>query len=667
MLNNTYKSTGLLFVLAAIFAWVFLLALAPASAQTRVYSIDNLRAEVEINQDSSVTISEKLSYTFDGAFNGMFREITLRDRGNEQICENSLTAQCAGFEYINIDKVLVNGEEVDEGRYEISEVSDGINDRLRVQYEFDGAPVDLDNEQYTFEVQYTLLGAIGFTDEYALFYWNAIFEDRDVDIRSTDIVISYPGPVSLEEDQSRVEPLFSVDYNVERESASQINYSVGNIEPFNTFTLLQKINLDDISEPASLNIMPSPEEQTLTYEQFTIEIEGTQLVEGIPAGDAELEFSSLNFYSQSYDLDLESGEVRDLEVNLERTPLGTVVLFTIIFFNLLCCCLALLSPLFALFIWYARGRDAKNDKAIVPQFAPPEDMKTYMLGSIKDEKVDNKDITATIIDLAYRGHILIIEEEKKFLQSQDFTLKKLDTPDQLDEVEKDVMDMIFGKETEVKLSSLKEKAYLDLKDIRNDIYKQMVDVGYFENQPQNVRNAWLGVGMAVFFIGIGAGVGLTFLGIFTAVVSAALLGISIMIVSRFMPAKTELGAETLRNVRGFKMYLETAEKYTLQNLTPETFEKYLSYAIVFGVEEEWAKKFEDLYEGSPDWYQGQMDTFNTLLFVNALNSFSSSAATTVSSTPSSSSSSSGSGWSGGGGFSGGFSGGGFGGGGGGAW
>jgi uncharacterized membrane protein len=35
---------------------------------------------------------------------------------------------------------------------------------------------------------------------------------------------------------------------------------------------------------------------------------------------------------------------------------------------------------------------------------------------------------------------------------------------------------------------------------------------------------------------------------------------------------------------GFKLYLETAERYRMQNLTPETFEKYLPYAIIFGVE-----------------------------------------------------------------------------------
>lgn len=53
---------------------------------------------------------------------------------------------------------------------------------------------------------------------------------------------------------------------------------------------------------------------------------------------------------------------------------------------------------------------------------------------------------------------------------------------------------------------------------------------------------------------------------------------------------------------GFKMFLETAERYRLQDLTPDTFEKYLPYAMIFGVEKKWAKAFESLNIQQPSWY-----------------------------------------------------------------
>ena len=56
---------------------------------------------------------------------------------------------------------------------------------------------------------------------------------------------------------------------------------------------------------------------------------------------------------------------------------------------------------------------------------------------------------------------------------------------------------------------------------------------------------------------------------------------------------------------GFKMYLETAEKYRLERqLSPALFEKYLPYAMVFGVEKKWAKTFENMALPPPTWYGG---------------------------------------------------------------
>ncbi len=53
---------------------------------------------------------------------------------------------------------------------------------------------------------------------------------------------------------------------------------------------------------------------------------------------------------------------------------------------------------------------------------------------------------------------------------------------------------------------------------------------------------------------------------------------------------------------GFKLYLETAERYRMQNLTPDIFEKYLPYAMIFSIEKQWAKSFESINMRNPEWY-----------------------------------------------------------------
>jgi len=104
----------------------------------------------------------------------------------------------------------------------------------------------------------------------------------------------------------------------------------------------------------------------------------------------------------------------------------------------------------------------------------------------------------------------------------------------------------------------------------------------------------------------------------------------------------------------------------LKTLPPDTFEKFLPYAMALGVEHRWAQAFAGIIKDPPRWYVGTDGyLFNPILFTNNMSYMSTQAESVFVSAPRSSST--GSGWSGGGfGGGGGFSGGGFGGGGGGA-
>lgn len=180
-----------------------------------------------------------------------------------------------------------------------------------------------------------------------------------------------------------------------------------------------------------------------------------------------------------------------------------------------------------------------------------------------------------------------------------------------------------------------------------------------------------------------------FLGIFTLssspffIMSASfgwLFGILISLLLLFIFAmkldiRTEVGNEMYTFLLGLKMYINTAEKERIKfhndpKKYTEVFETLLPYAMIFGLEKKWAEQFEDIYTTPPEWYQGDFSTFNSIYFLNSLNSFN-KGVVTKSSPPSSYGSSGGyrsGGWSSGGsGFGGGSSGGGGGGSGGGGW
>ena len=129
-----------------------------------------------------------------------------------------------------------------------------------------------------------------------------------------------------------------------------------------------------------------------------------------------------------------------------------------------------------------------------------------------------------------------------------------------------------------------------------------------------------------------------------------------------LTAKSLSGARTRVQILGFQEFMNRVDADRLKRMPPDTFEKYLPYAMALGVEHHWAKAFEGIVQNPPSWYQSSAGyMFSPYSFVSNVSYMSQQAHSAFVAAPRSSSSSSG--WGGGGG---GFSGGGFGGGGGGA-
>jgi uncharacterized membrane protein len=185
--------------------------------------------------------------------------------------------------------------------------------------------------------------------------------------------------------------------------------------------------------------------------------------------------------------------------------------------------------------------------------------------------------------------------------------------------------------------------------------------------PAHVVVAWvIGGIVAGFLVAIG---GAAFIaGVLGQQPLAAMLAgvLTAIVIAGFgvvMPARTARGARVLEEIKGFEEFLRRVEKDRFERVirTPEMFEKYLPYAMAFGVEGNWARAFDDIYREPPDWYRGStIHGFRSPLFVSNMTRMATLTGGAMTSAPRSSSSSSG---FGGGSFGGGgFSGGGFGGG-----
>lgn len=334
-----------------------------------------------------------------------------------------------------------------------------------------------------------------------------------------------------------------------------------------------------------------------------------------------------------------------------------------------------LFPFFSLIYmfnaWSKKGRDPKVREAVTVAYGPPKYMDKALspaeVGTLVDEKLDSRDISAAIVGLAAQGYLTVEEKvhDGWIFDSTDYTLKKLKEPDEnLSQFETTLMEKVFsGHSNDVQVSDLKNKFYKNLSLLKDDLYQDLVSKGYFANSPEKVRKFYFSAGV-VTIIALTLGFALLSPDSARGIIAGIATGLPILALARFMPAKTAAGAFAHNQVLGFEEFLTRAEKDRLERIGDKhLFSKFLPYAIALDVTDSWAKAFEGIYQEPPQWYissrPGRFAAFSPRSFSGSLTTMTSSLGSAMFSAPR------GSGGSGGGG--GGSSGGGFGGGGGGSW
>lgn len=332
-----------------------------------------------------------------------------------------------------------------------------------------------------------------------------------------------------------------------------------------------------------------------------------------------------------------------------------IILFLIVFVG---------GTLSILNLWYHKGRDEKHGyETTIVEFTPPEELRPAEIGILMDEKADTLDVTATIIDLTTRGYMTITEIPKKWLfGSTDYELGRTEkSASALVSYEKMLLDRIFGSTKKKKVSTLKNDFYTDLAKVKEDMYTHMMQKGVFVAHPEKIRMQYMVFGFVILGCGIASSIfgGSNEIALLLSLGLALIpVGIVMVITSRHMPQKTAKGRELYRRVKGYREFINTAEKYRQQFFEKKNlFQEVLPYAIVFGLTGKFAEAMKEIGLKDPSvvGYYG-IHPFNAATFASNVNSFSNSFSSAAASTPSSSG-------SGGGGSSGG----GFGGGGGGSW
>ncbi len=275
------------------------------------------------------------------------------------------------------------------------------------------------------------------------------------------------------------------------------------------------------------------------------------------------------------------------------------------------------------------GRDAAAtaEPTLVAEFHPVGDgeaefrvrdgIRPGQVGTLVDERVDPVDVTATLLDLAVRGHLRIEELPKSSTYAEgQWTFTRRTGGDELRPYEETLLDAVApvgGEPTAV--SELPEAIGTVIGTVQDQLYDDVVALGWFARRPDETRNSWFKVGFGLFAVAVLATI------LLAAFTSYGLVGLALIVVSLLviflgqeMPARTANGASLLSGLGLLRAQLlgHPTDQMPKGRELAELSE-VLPYAVVLGGYDRWLKALVDADDDPDadstdlDWYHAPAD------------------------------------------------------------
>ena len=248
------------------------------------------------------------------------------------------------------------------------------------------------------------------------------------------------------------------------------------------------------------------------------------------------------------------------------------------------------------------------------EFRVVDDVRPGHVGTVADERVDPIDVTATLVDLAVRGHLVITElpREAEFARS-DWTLTRTGAPDdELHPFERQLLDGIAPAGSSVKVSDLASRVDEAIGGVQDALYDEVVANGWYERRPDAIRNKWTQLALGALITSVAV------TGVLAAFTTFGLVGLALIILSlglifvgQEMPARSAKGAALLAGLGALRSDLLS---HPTNQMPPGSelreISEVLPYAIVLGGTDRWLDAIvatDD--DDSPDsedlhWYHG---------------------------------------------------------------
>ncbi len=249
------------------------------------------------------------------------------------------------------------------------------------------------------------------------------------------------------------------------------------------------------------------------------------------------------------------------------------------------------------------------------EFRVVGDIRPGHVGTVADERVDPIDVTATLVDLAVRGHLTIVElpRESEFARTDwDLVRPTATSANGLRPFEVQLLDGIAAPGSRVKVSELPSKVHESIGGVQNALYDEVVHNGWYERRPDATRSRWTQLALTGLIVAV------VVTGLLAAFTTFGLVGLALIVlalglifVAQEMPSRTAKGAALLGGLGALRSDLMS---HPTNQMAPGTelreMSEVLPYAIVLGGSDRWldaivaADADESADSTELPWYHG---------------------------------------------------------------
>jgi hypothetical protein len=268
------------------------------------------------------------------------------------------------------------------------------------------------------------------------------------------------------------------------------------------------------------------------------------------------------------------------------------------------------------YLWYSRGRD--RPVGVTPEYLtePPSDLPPGIVAYLLDEKPTPKGVLASLFHLATLGLLRIRLNEpillsrnwdEELVEGQAIETPAGDTvtiPDHMVRLFNGLFPHLSADPTP--LNALAPH----LPQLLPEVYYEMGEEAnhFFDHAPTAARHRWLVIGQWIVLGGVGLAIAAAIFYVpslgwvaVTPAVALALVGAALALISRWMPRRTDVGAEEAARWRSFEEYLRQMDRFGDQRAAQQILDRYFAYAVALDVEDVVLERAAQMGNRMPTW------------------------------------------------------------------